>query len=26
VALGTGKVLSEIKYLKRLTIGTSLHK
>ncbi|MFA6636052.1 MAG: rod shape-determining protein [Candidatus Omnitrophota bacterium] len=26
VALGTGKVLSELKYLKRLTVGTSLHK
>nr|HPN73305.1 rod shape-determining protein [Candidatus Omnitrophota bacterium] len=26
VALGTGKVLSELKYLKRLTVGSSLHK
>ncbi len=26
VALGTGKVLSELKYLKRLTVGSSLQK
>lgn len=26
VALGTGKVLSELKYLKRLTVGSSVHK
>ncbi|MFH1552633.1 MAG: rod shape-determining protein [Candidatus Omnitrophota bacterium] len=26
VALGTGKVLSELRYLKRLTIAPSLHK
>jgi rod shape-determining protein MreB and related proteins len=26
VALGTGKVLSELKYLRRLTVGSSVHK
>ena len=26
VALGTGKVLGELKYLKRLTVGSNLHK
>ena len=26
VALGTGKVLSELRYLKRLTVASSLQK